>query len=223
MWGRPSILLATQRVQQREDGGADRHHFAVAVDDGELALRLVVLMDRADLLVERHEALAHHLLLVVGALHEVLARLVVLPGHLGRVVDRVVRAARLAVDPAAGGALDDHLIGDLERDDLVDRDAALLHLLGLRQRAREAIDDVALLALGRLHRVLDDAKDDVVGDEGARVHGGLGALAVLRLGGDGGAEHVAGGQVAHVVALHHGGALRALAAARRAHHDDLHG
>ena len=56
-----AVQVPTQRIQDGEDRLSNGVHLAVAVDDGELALRLVVFVDRINLLVERDEALAHNL------------------------------------------------------------------------------------------------------------------------------------------------------------------
>ena len=87
-----------------------------------------------------------------------------------------------------------------------------LELLGLRQRAREAVEHEAVVERAALGEVLvDDPDDDVVGHELAAVDVALGLVADGRAGGDGGAEQVAGREVLDAVVLGQPRGLRALA------------
>ena len=94
--------------------------------------------------------------------------------------------------------------------------------LGLRDRAREAVEDEALPGVRLLDALGDDADHDVVGDELARLHDGLGLEADRRAGRDGRAQHVAGRELRDAVALDDAGGLRALPRPRRPQQDDPH-
>ena len=177
----------------------------------------------------RRETLAERLLVVVRALHERLARHVVRHGLLRRVEELVVAAATGRVDEAARDAADQELVGDLQLDDVVKLLLALaehlVELLGLRRRAREAIEDEALLARAvRLKLVLDHADHDLVLDKAALVHDLLRLLAEVRAERHLLAQQIARGEVAHHVleALQDLGRLRALAGTGRADEHHAH-
>lgn len=209
-------------VPQLGDGQLNSVEGTVAVDEVEDLLFAVVVVDGGGHFVERLEALFHDLLLVVGALREGVAGDVVLARDLGGLELGVVDAARGDVEPAAARALDDDVVGDVEAHDALDAEVELVHELRLLERAREPVEHPAAAALGHLHGVLDDVEDDLVGDELALVHDVLGLHAVGGLVLDGGAEHVAGGEVADAVALNDGGALGSLAGSGGTHDDNLH-
>lgn len=86
----------------------------------------------------------------------------------------------------------------------------------LRHCTGESVEDEAVPALRLLDGLLDDAHHDVVGHQRAGLHRVLGAHAVGRLGGDGGAEHVARGEVAQAVVVLDLRRLRPLPATRGA-------
>ena len=73
--------------------------------------------------------------------------------------------------------------------------------VGLRQRARIAVEDKTLLAVLLVDAFGHDRVDDLVGDELAGIHHRLGALADLRAGLNGGTKHVAGRELRDVVAF----------------------
>ena len=75
------------------------------------------------------EALAHRVLVVIGALDEVLAGDVVLARDLRRIEDDVVGATGGEVRAAPAHALDDGRVGHVDLEDHVEPDAGLLHLL----------------------------------------------------------------------------------------------
>ena len=59
----------------------------------------------------------------------------------------VARAAVLA-HPASAHALLDGLVGDLERDDMIEPDTGCLERFRLRDRAGHTVEDVALRTIG---------------------------------------------------------------------------
>ena len=80
-------------------------------------------------------------------------------------------------------------------------DGRVLHRLGLRDGAREAVEQEAVGAIGLRDALLDQADDDVVADQAASVHHLLGGQAERRAGLDRGAQHVAGGDLRDAVVL----------------------
>ncbi len=70
--------------------------------------------------------------------------------------------------------------------------------------------------------ILDQADDDLVGDQLAASHDALDLLAERRARGDGGAQHVAGGELHHPPGLHQTLGLSALARRGRAEKDQVH-
>jgi hypothetical protein len=104
----------------------------------------VVLDQRLGLRVIDVEALLDGFFLVVVALHQVFAGDVVLALDLGRVVLDVVGAA--GATWARGGrscVRRSRLVGHVDLEHEVDRHAGVLHRVGLRDGAREAVEHVA--------------------------------------------------------------------------------
>ncbi len=123
---------------------------------------------------------------VVTALHQRLARHVVVARHLGRVEGAVVRAAAgLVREPALDALHQDRVVhgklhrrvqlGALARQQRVQlgkcwwigcfykkKKAIPTNLLGLADGAGEAVEEKAVRALGRVDVVLDEANDNVV-------------------------------------------------------------
>jgi hypothetical protein len=182
----------------------------------------VVRDERLGLLVVDAEAFPDRLLLVVVALDEVLARGVVLARHLRRVVLDVVGAPRGQVDAAAGHAVDDHGVVDVDLDHVLDAHARGLHRLGLRDRARKAVEEKPAGAIGGEDALLHQPGDDVVGDEVAAVHHRLGREPERRAGLDGAAQHVARRDLRNAVLLRDEARLRALAGTRTTQQDQAH-
>jgi hypothetical protein len=102
---------------------------------------------------------------------------------------------------AAAHALDDGVVGHVDLQHVVELDAGGLHGVGLRDGAREAVEQEAVGAVGLGDALLDQADDDVVADQRAGVHHLLGGQAQRRAGLDGGAQHVAGGDLRDAVFL----------------------
>ena len=125
-------------------------------------------------------------------------------------------------DAAAAHALDDGGVGHVDLEHDVELDAGGLHRVGLRDGAREAVEQEAVGAVGLGDALLDQADDDVVADQAAAVHHLLGRHAQRRAGLDGGAQHVAGGDLRDAVLLADHRGLRALAGAGRAQQDQSH-
>ena len=92
--------------------------------------------------------------------------------------------------------------------------------LGLRHRAREAVEHAAGLGVGLLETLAHEPDDHIVGDEAARVHVSLGLEPEGGLGGHGLAQHVAGGDVGHARRRRKLSRLGALARAGRSEKDD---
>lgn len=172
---------------------------------------------------------------IVGTLHEGLTGLVILHGlrhglavgtelhALGRGKLDMVRPAGLLVNPAAADTLLQDLVGYLQLNDLGNGGTLLgEHLvegLGLDKGAGEAVEDETEAAVGLLDAVADDADDDVIGHEAAGLHDGGGLETNLGLGGDGGTEHVAGGELGDGEEVLDLGTVSSLPCAGRAEQD----
>ena len=234
----PAVRRPSCGVSRRRAGSLERFEHAARdrVDRAEARDRAVLRSvggagggkaliepdERLGLVVIDLEALEDDLLAVVVALHEVLARHVILAGDLRGVVLRVVRAARGGVHAAARHALDDLGVRDADLEDEVDRHAGGAQGLGLGDRAGEAVEEGAVRAVGLGEALLDETDDDVVGHELALVHHGLGGEAERRAGLDGGAKHVARRNLRNAELLADELGLRALAGARRSDEDKTH-
>ena len=141
------------------------------------------------------QALQHGLFPVVVALDQRLAGHVVLAFGLGRIELDVIGAAGGHVHAAAAHAIDDLAVRHVDLEHEVDRDAGILHGIGLRNGAGEAVEHVTVLAIGLLEAILDQTDDDVVANQAAGIHDLLGLQAQRGAGLDGGAQHVAGGNL----------------------------
>lgn len=132
----------------------------------------------------------------------------------------MVRPSGLLVNPPAADALLEDPVGYLQLNDLGHARALLRkHLVqgpGLDQSAGESIEDETEAAIGLLDAIANDADDDVIGNEPAGLHDGGGLESDLGLGGDGGTEHVAGGELRDREAVLDLGPVSALAGAGRA-------
>ena len=124
--------------------------------------------------------------------------------------------------PPAAHALDDGAVGHVDLEHVVEVDAAVLERIGLGQGAGKAVEQEAGGAIGLGDPLLDQADDDVVAHQRAGVHHLLGREAERRAGLDGGAQHVAGGDLRDAVALADHGRLRAFARAGRSQQDESH-
>src|SRR5690606_34823504 len=88
--------------------------------------------------------------------------------------------------------------------------------------ARETIEDEARLAIFGVEPLGDDAVDDGVGHEVAAIDNGLGLKAERRLGRNGGAQDIAGGELGNAIGLHQNLRLCTLARPRRSQQDQPH-
>ena len=169
------------------------------------------------------EALQDHFFAVVVALHERIARHVVLAFDLGRVVLDVIRTAAHGVDAATRHAFDDFGVGHADFEHEVKRNAGVEERLGLRDRAGEAVEEEALFAVGLREAFLDEADDDVVRHELTRVHHLLGGETEGRARLDGGAKHVARGDLGNAELFGDELGLGALAGTGRPDKNETHG
>jgi hypothetical protein len=115
---------------------------------------------------------------------------------------------------------------DVERPDAVGAGVRenLLERLSLGRSPREAVQEEAVLDHVGLGEAIDDDPDHhVVGDQVAGVNQGARPQAQFGALGDGGAQHVAGGDVDRSVGLDEAHALRALAGALAAQDDEADG
>jgi hypothetical protein len=126
----------------------------------------------------------------------------------------------MAAPPAH--ALDDGVEGHVDLQHHVQLDAGGLHGVGLRQGAREAVEQEAVGTVALRDAFLDQADDDVIADQAAAVHHLLGGQAQRRAGLDGGAQHVAGGNLRNAVLLADERGLRAFAGAGGAQKNESH-
>ncbi len=108
-------------------------------------------------------------------------------------------AAVVAAQPAAGDPTDDLVLGDLQVQHAVQRDALLgeelVQRLRLAQVAREAVQQEAVGGVLLEHAVLGHPDGDLVGHQAARVHVALGLDTQRGALADVGAEQVAGRDV----------------------------
>ncbi len=115
----------------------------------------------------------------------------------------------------AAHAHDDLLVRHVDLQHVVDRHAGLLHRLGLRDGAREAVEQVARLAVGLPQALLHHLDDQLVRYQVPGVHHLLRLFAERAAGLDLGAQHVAGRNLRDAEPLADELGLRALARARR--------
>ena len=201
-------LLAAQRSLNLHP---DSVHSLVGVDFPHDTVGSVVIQDGDGLAVVARQSLHKGRGGIVGTLHEGLTGLVILHRlrhglavgtklhALGRGKLDMVRSSGLLVNPSAADALLEDLVGYLQLNDLGNGGTLLgEHLvegLGLDEGAGETVEDETEAAVGILDAVADDADDDIIGHEAASLHDGGGLETNLGLGGDGGTEHVAGGEL----------------------------
>ena len=105
------------------------------------------------------------------------------------------RVADALAPPPGGRVLDACAAPGGKSAHLLERDPGLLHRIGLGNGAGKAVEQVALGAVRLLQALGDQPDDDVVGHEAAGFHDLLRLQAERRAGLDGGAQHVAGGDL----------------------------
>ena len=152
--------------------------------------------------------------------------LVALAVDLGLLEAVMIARAASGAGEAAGDALDQRVLVDVQLDDMVERAVPLrqdsVERVRLRLRPRIAVEDDAGVGGERIERFADDARHDLVRHQFARFHHGLRLEADRRARLDRRAQHVAGRQLHHGAAFHQARRLRALARARRAKQNDVH-
>ncbi|GAA4671176.1 hypothetical protein GCM10023347_26270 [Streptomyces chumphonensis] len=173
------------------------------------------------------QPLAHRVLTVVVPLVQLPTAHVAHALRLRRgVVDVEDVAAVLAAHAAAGDAPDHLVLGDLQVQHGVQRQADVgedaVERLGLREVAREAVEQEAVRGVRLLHAVLGHADGDLVRHQLALAHEVLRAAAQLRALADVGTEEVTGGDVRNAEILGEQRGLRALARTRRPDEEDTH-
>src|SRR6218665_3389276 len=183
----------------------------------------VVVHEGAGLGVVDLEALSDGFVLVVFRLWQCFAGQVVLAVDLWRVEPDVVGATAGRVRAAAAHALEDGLEGHVDFEDVIEPDACGLQRIGLPNGAGKTVEQKALGAVRLRDALFDQIDDDVVTDQGPRVHHRLGLQAQWRAGLDGGAQHVAGGDLRDAVSLADEARLRALSGAGGAQQNQSHG
>src|SRR6185369_7972738 len=138
-----------------------------------------------------------------------------------------IALAAIGAGEATGDAFDQCVLVDRQFDHAIEAAAAAgenaVKRGGLGFGARIAVEDGAGVRPHRIELFPDQCRDDLVRDQLAAFHHGLRLEADRRAGLDGRAQHVAGGELPHAVALDEPLGLRALACARRPQQDDVHG
>ena len=168
------------------------------------------------------QALAHGGLGVVVTLHDLSPALGADAGRGGLVTSERVGGTAVRADPTGGDALDHDLLGHLEVERQVDavgtdeRDQVLGLLLG----PGEPVEQPTGRGVRLREPLRDDAQHDLVAHELARVHDRLGLEPELGALLDRGAQHVAGGDVRHAVALGQAHRLGALARTLPSEHEE---
>ena len=139
----------------------------------------------------------------------------------------MIALAAIGAGEAASDAIDQRVLVHLELDDMVQAAATrfqnLVERFGLGRSARIAVEDDAGLGRELVERIADDPGDDLVGDELSRLHHRLGLEPDRRARLDRRAQHVAGRQLLHAAFVDQTLGLGALARARRAQKNDIHG
>src|SRR5882672_6371398 len=182
----------------------------------------IIVDQRPGLLLVDLQALSHRFLLVVLALHQGLARQIVLARHFRGIEGQVIVAPGGRMHAAAAQAPDDLLVIDLDLEHKIEVDARCAHGVGLRDGARKAVEQVAVPAIHVLQTVLHQADDDLVGDQLSRVHHLLGRDAQRSAGLHRRAQHVAGGNLRDPEVVPDESRLRALTGARRPEKNEPH-
>ena len=134
----------------------------------------------------------------------------------------MVGAARSGVRAAAAHAVDDGVKGHVNFEDIVQFDASRLHGIGLRDGAGEAVKQEAVGAVGLGDAFFDQVDDQVVADQTARFHDGFGFQAQGCARFDGGAQHVAGGDLWNAELLANESGLCSFSGARCAQQNQSH-
>ena len=98
----------------------------------------------------------------------------------------------------------------------------LIKRLCLRFCTREAIENNAILAIRLIQPIRNNARHDIVGNEFASFHHCLGFLADFRAGGNGRAQHVAGGKLNQTMLVFQPLRLRSLAGTGRSQKNQDH-
>mmetsp|Transcript_26849 Transcript_26849/g.42417 ORF Transcript_26849/g.42417 Transcript_26849/m.42417 type:complete len:234 (+) Transcript_26849:237-938(+) len=166
---------------------------------------------------------------IIRSLHQRLSSFIILHALWHRIALRVllhcfrgsklhmVTTSALLVNPTSTDSLLQHRVRNLQFNDLGHARSLLAqHLiqsLRLHQRAGETVQDESEFAVGFADAIPDDADDDVVGDESSSLHDGGGLETDLRFGGDGGAKHVARGELGDAEEILDFRAVRSLSSA----------
>jgi hypothetical protein len=139
----------------------------------------------------------------------------------------VIGAPAGGAGEAPGQALGEVLLGRDQVQGAVEAAAELPHHavqgLGLRDRAREAVEDEAVLGVGMREPVADQVDHQIVGDEPAGVVDRLHSVPDLGARRHGRPQHVPGGDVRDAVRRGDPLRLRSLSRALRAQEQDAHG
>jgi len=187
-------------------------------------LPLLVVSDQGlGLAVVDIQAFFNGLFLVIVALDERLARHVVLAGDLGRVENDMVGATARQMRLPAAHALDDLRVGHIDIDHRIDVDPGRLHGIGLRDGPGETVKQKAFFAVGLFDAFLHQADDHVVRHKPPRIHDGFGLFAELGSGLDGGAQHVARGNLRNLIPFLDVVGLGAFSRPRAAQQNQTHG
>ena len=168
------------------------------------------------------KALHHDFFFVVVALHQGLARHIVLTLNLRGVVLDVVAAAGSRVNAAARHAFNDFRIGNRDFQNEVDRHTGGLQGLRLGNRARKPVKEESLLAVILREAFLHKTDDDVVAHKSPLIHDDLGGLAEFGAGLDSSAQHVARGNLGNAEALLNESGLSALTGTGRSDENQTH-
>ena len=208
-------VASTARTWSWTSVGAAR-----AVDAAQQAALVVVGDERLGLGVVDLEPLLDDLRLVVVALDEARAVDVAAAFVLRRIGLDVVHAAGLDAHAPPGDAPHEILVGHVEQQHRGDAAAELVERLaervGLRARAREAVEDEAVARVVGADAVDDQVDHELVRHELAGVHEALRLQPQLGAVLDGRAQDVAGRHVRQPEVFLQAGGLRALARRRAA-------
>ena len=135
------------------------------VAGGAARLRAVIAHQLRGLVVVDLQALAYGFFPVVLALHELLAGVVVTVGRAWRIVRHVIDAPGAWVHAAPGETVDDHAVGHVDFNHMVDRHAGVAQCVCLRDGPREAVEQETAGAVGARDALLDERDDELIRDE----------------------------------------------------------
>ena len=131
---------------------------------------MVIAYQWLGLLVINRQPLAHGTFSIVFALLQRFTGDVVHTLSLWRVVDHVIYTARSGVYPATGDALDQLFVFNLNLHHSIDRNAGLIHGLGLGNGPRKPVEQEAVGTVIGLNAFFHQIDDDVIRDQGTRIH-----------------------------------------------------